>query len=137
MDQPGRGGQGVDDEAVFVDRYADHCDALRPQEVGDRRVAGFFDGGHVAGAQQDPGQQVDRVPGAVRDHDAVGLGGDPAGAGQPVRKRAAQLDAAGRFAVVPVVRGQAGDGTVGAAPPVGEREQPGVDVPGPVAAVRR
>jgi len=85
----GRGRQRVHDQALIIDRHADHRGAQGGEQAHHRQVPGVLDRDSIAGLQQDAGHQVDGVLGATGDHDAVFAGRDrtrpshPAGDGPP------------------------------------------------------
>jgi hypothetical protein len=76
---PGSRRHRLDHQPLGVDRHPGHVHPQRRQQPPERAVPGGLDGDPVAGVQQDPGDQVDRLLGAVGDHHVLGAGQDPAG----------------------------------------------------------
>jgi hypothetical protein len=123
VDQPGRGGQRVHPDPLGVHRHAGDPGADRGEQPPRRRITRLLHRHHVAGAEQDPGDQVERVLGAVGDHHVVGGGPDRPGDAEIAGDRGAQGRVAGGFRVragavrpQPHLRGQQ-------PPPGVEREQ--------------
>ena len=123
--QPGAAGHRVDEQALAVDRHRDHPGAVAREQVAGEGVAGILHDHHVAGLQQHPGDQVERLLGAVGDHDVVGFGLDPARVRQVAREGGAQVGMALRLGVR--ARARRRGGRRGEQPPPGvEREEGGV-----------
>ena len=98
-DQPGVGRDGLDHQPLCVDRHRGHLGSERPQQPSRRPVPGRLHGDPVAWLQQHPGHQVDRLLGAVGDHDVPGVGLHPAGQADVAGDRLAQGRVAGGVAV--------------------------------------
>ena len=79
VDQLRSGGYRIDDQSLTVDRNAAHRCAHRAEQEEQRPIPRVLEGHPVPGSQQDPRDQVDRLLGAVGDHDVVGRGSDAAG----------------------------------------------------------
>ena len=76
--QPGATRHRLDEQALAVHRHRDHPRTVAREQVARHGVAGILHDHHVAGLQQHPGDEVERLLGAVGDHDVVGFGIDPA-----------------------------------------------------------
>jgi hypothetical protein len=100
IDQPGARRDGVHDHPFVVDRDPGHLGAKGLQQSPRRPVAGVLDGHPVAGGQQHPGDEVDRLLGPVGHHDVAGGGLHPAGDADVAGDRLAQPGMAGRVGVV-------------------------------------
>lgn len=119
-DAGGAAAQLVDGESLGV--HGDRVEAPAGGEaLAGCGVAGVLHGEPLPG--QDPRDQVERVPEAGADHDAVGLDGHPAHPAEVVGERAAQPEQAAQVGVGELGRRQGLQrDLVGAAPgPTGKR----------------
>ncbi len=99
VDQSGRRWDGLDDDAVIVDRNPDHLQALTAEQCDHRWISRFLDGDHIAGSGQHSGDQIDGVPGTGGDEDGLGGGCDTSGAGHPAGQGGTKLGRPGGLAV--------------------------------------
>jgi hypothetical protein len=130
VDQPGAGRDDVNDHPLVVDRDAGHPGAEGPQQPPRRAVAGVLDGHLVAGGEQHPGDEVDRLLGSVGDHDVVGGGLHPTGEADVAGDRLTEPGMAGRVGVVAGADRGGGELPGQQLPPTPVGEQPGVGDPG-------
>jgi hypothetical protein len=143
-DQPDPRRDGLDHQPLGVDRHRDHLGPERRQQPPQRAVPGRLHRDPVAGLQQDPGHQVDRLLGAVGDHHLPGDGLHPAGHADVAGDGPAQVRVTGRVAVdaaghrgrTQLLGQQPPPGLVGEQPGVGDARaevelgQPLLDHPG-------
>ena len=99
VDQPDVGRDPVDHDALVVDGDGGDPHPHGRPEVADRRVPRLLDGGVIARAQQDPGDEVDRLLGAGGDDKVLGRRLDAPGAADPVGQGPPQLQQPGGVAV--------------------------------------
>ena len=96
--RPARRGR-TDRHAFRVDRHRTHRGAVSEQAGADALVARVLDQHLVAGVEQQPADQVDRLLRARHHDDLRRLAADAARDQQPLRDRAAQRQVAGRIDV--------------------------------------
>lgn len=117
------------DRTCAKDRDAGYLGAQGLQQPPRRPVAGVLDGHLVAGGQQHPGDEVDRLLGPGGDHDVPSGGVDPAGDADVAGDRLAQPGMAGRVGVVAGADRGGGELPDQQPPPALVGEQPGVGDP--------
>jgi hypothetical protein len=61
VDQPGLRGNGVDNDALVVDRNADDTETLKAEQLDDRRVARLLNRDHSPRVEHYTGDEVNRV----------------------------------------------------------------------------
>ena len=76
VDGPDAARQRVDDQALVIDRNAEHAKPQRPEQLPRRAIARIFDGDRLAWLEQDARQQIECLLGAVRDDEVFGRGRD-------------------------------------------------------------
>jgi hypothetical protein len=117
-DQPDPGRDGLDHQPLGVHRDPDDLGPQGGQQPPRRPVPGRLHRDPVAGLQQHPGHQVDRLLGAVGDHHLAGAGLHRPGGADVAGDGLAQAGVAGRSKTVgTAIEPQTGRGR--SAPPAG------------------
>ena len=101
VDQPGLRGNGVDNDALVVDRNADDTETLKAEQLDDRRVARLFHRDHCPRVEHYAGDEVNRVSRAGGDDDLIRSRGHASGTGHPGGQSSAQLRCSGWIPVRP------------------------------------